>query len=201
MDASVAVPVDVLPARGRVQVDDDEQAGGAAQVDDALEPLEALLEPDAGLLVALKVAVVDGDADRVEAERGKELGVLLAERARLEGSARGGQIGTEGGAATHVKKYSRNRSKKYSYFSSPMAAFTERRMPSSCPGLVASKGSQVVLLISTTPRTAANGQWGRARADALARDEVLHVEHAPEAGALEDDILALVVDDLVALAV
>jgi hypothetical protein len=77
----VGVPVLVLAAGRRVQVDDAVDAVLAARADRAVEALEARLDQLERLRVALEVAVVDGQADAGDAQLREELGVLGGEEA------------------------------------------------------------------------------------------------------------------------
>ena len=75
----VAVPVGVLVPGQGVQVDDGPQAVAGAQLDRPVEVAEAGLVDHEGRAVVLQVAVVDGQPDQVEPERGEPGGVLLVE--------------------------------------------------------------------------------------------------------------------------
>ena len=66
----------------RVQVDHAVDAVLGAQAHDAVEALEALLAQLERTLVALEVAVVDGDPHAVDAEVGEQPRVALLEEAR-----------------------------------------------------------------------------------------------------------------------
>ena len=77
----VGVPVLVLGARHRVQVDHAVDAMGGAHVDRARQPLEALLEQLEGPRVALEVAVVDRQPQAVDPQLGEQPRVGLVEEA------------------------------------------------------------------------------------------------------------------------
>lgn len=72
----------VLAAGHRVQVDHAVDAVLGAQAHDAVEALEALLAQLERALVALEVAVVDGDPHAVDAEVGEQPRVAVLEEAR-----------------------------------------------------------------------------------------------------------------------
>jgi hypothetical protein len=74
----VRVPVVVLPAGQGVQVDDAEDPVGGARRDRAVEVPEAVLDNLERPRVGLQVAVVERDADAVEAEAREEGGVGVA---------------------------------------------------------------------------------------------------------------------------
>ena len=77
----VGVPVLVLRARQRVQVDDRVDAVGGQQVDHAVEVAEAVRLDLERRRVVLEVLVADGDPDEVEAGLGQERRVRLVEEA------------------------------------------------------------------------------------------------------------------------
>jgi hypothetical protein len=75
VNAGVAVPALVLTAGERVHVDDGVQPLCGTGLDDAVDELEPLRSDDGGVAVIHEVAVVDGDADAVQAEGREELGI------------------------------------------------------------------------------------------------------------------------------
>ena len=75
----VGVPIHVLIARQRMQVDDRVDAVRRAQVDGPIQVLEPLLLDDERRHVVFEVAVVDRDADQVQPQRLDEAGVVLGE--------------------------------------------------------------------------------------------------------------------------
>jgi hypothetical protein len=78
----VRMPVMVLRARQRVQVDHAHQAVPGAGVDHPVQLPEALTDELERPSVALEVPVVDGDAHAVHAEPGQQLRVLVTEERR-----------------------------------------------------------------------------------------------------------------------
>ena len=80
----VGVPIAVLIARQRVQIDDRVDALRRAQVDDAIQVPEPLLLDDERRHVVFEVAIVDRDADQVQPQRLDEASVVLAEEVGQE---------------------------------------------------------------------------------------------------------------------
>ncbi len=81
----VAVPVLILPARQRMQVEDRIDAVATEEAHDAIEPGESLLFQHERSRVVLEVAVVERDADTVDSE-GCEVGsIRFVEEVPVEG--------------------------------------------------------------------------------------------------------------------
>ena len=75
----VGVPVSVLSTRDSVHVEDSVDSLCGANVNNPVEPFEALRLEHAGVQIVLKVAVVEGNTDAVEAELLVEFGVGFGE--------------------------------------------------------------------------------------------------------------------------
>lgn len=79
VDARVRVPALVLTAGESVHVDDGVETLGSACVDDTVDKGKALGPNHGRVEVVDEVAVVDGDANTVEAERLEKAGILASE--------------------------------------------------------------------------------------------------------------------------
>lgn len=92
-----------------MQIRDDEDSLGRAEVDDPLEPLETSLEPDSRRIVGLEVPVVEGHTDAVEPELRETNGPVSSKREREEKlKARHERTEAKNFASDAVKKFSRN---------------------------------------------------------------------------------------------
>ena len=75
----IAVPMLVLEAGERVEVDDGVNFVFGAAIDGTVEDFEAIFDEFEGLHIRFEVAVIDREADAVHAVGGEESGVVFAE--------------------------------------------------------------------------------------------------------------------------
>lgn len=135
VDPGIAVPALVLTSRKGVHIEDGVESLGGACVHNPVDKLETLLLDDGWIEIVHEMAVVNGDSNAVETQRGEKLGVGGCEEVfeKLVAQLLVSQEVVDRETGTAEQK-SETLSKKKSYFSRPRTSSMAARISDSWPG-------------------------------------------------------------------